>query len=168
MCLLCSLHVACDSFSFDFLQFDSLIGKTVEIVVSSVADLAGNMVSWPVIWSFPVADYGANAASVRVSGLVLATTYAAFQAKTGELAKIQQDLATLLSVPLARITSTTAYSGLDGNVTAVSFVIAAPGAGDTKTAVTAAQDLAQKLAQATPGLAGSLATAVTSKVVHTR
>ncbi len=148
------------------MQLDSLIGKTVEIVVSNVADLAGNRLSWPVIWSFPVADYGASTASVRVSGLVLGTTYAAFQAKTGELAKIQQDLATLMGVPLARITSVAAYSALDGNVTAVSFVIAAPGAGDTKTAVTAAQVLARRLAQAAPGLTGSLATAVTSKVIR--
>ncbi len=133
-------------------------------MVSNVADLAGNVLSWPVIWSFPVADYGANAASVRVSGVVLATTYADFQAKTGEAAKIQQDLATLMIVPLARITSVTTYRALDGNMTAMSFAITAPSAGDTKTAVTAAQVLAQKLAQATPGLTGSLATAATSKV----
>ncbi len=111
-----------------------------------------------------MADYGADAASVRVSGVVLATTYADFQAKTGEAAKIQQDLATLMIVPLARITSVTIYRALDGNVTALSFAITAPGAGDTQTALAAAQVLAQKLAQATPGLTGSLATATTSKV----
>ena len=149
---------------FSHLQFDSLIGKTVEIVVSNVADLAGNMLSWPVIWSFTVADYGASEASVRVSGLVLSTAYAAFQGKIGELGKNQQDLAILLGVPLARIININAYSALGGNVTALSFVIAAPGGGDTKTAVAAAQVLAQKLAQATPGLTGSLAAAITSKV----
>ena len=144
------------------MQFDSLIGKTVEIVVSNVADLAGNMLSWPVIWSFAVADYGANEASVRVSGLVLSTPFANFD--FDDLNLHASSIANIVGVPLARITNINAYSALDGDVTALSFVIAAPGGGDTKTAVTAAQVLAQKLAQAAPGLTGSLAAAITSKV----
>lgn len=129
--------------------------------MANVADYAGNALPWPVSWGFLVADYGASAASVRVSGVVLDTTYAAFQAKTGELAKIQQDLATLLGISLGRISNVQAYGALGGNVTALAFVISAD---SSKTAVAAAQELAQQLAKATPGLGGSLASAVTSKV----
>jgi hypothetical protein len=134
----------------------------VEIVLSGVADYAGNSVSWPITWSFAVADYGASSTSVRVSGVVLNTTYAAFQAKSNELANIRQDLATLLSVSLDRITNVQAVGALGGNVTAVSFII---GPGSTKTAVAAAQDLAKQLIKASPGLTGSLSTAVTCKVM---
>ncbi len=133
-------------------------------MLSGVSDPVGNVVSWPVTWSFAVADYGADSASVRVSGLVLATTYAAFQAKSGELATISQDLATFLSIPVDRITNVQAASALGGNVTAVSFVIKAPASGDTKTAVAAAQDLAKECAKANPGFSGSLSTAKSSKV----
>jgi hypothetical protein len=146
---------------------DSLIGKTVEIMLSGIGDYAGNVVSWPVTWSFAVADYGANSASVRASGLLLDTTYAAFQAKSGELAKIQQDLATFLSVPVARITNVQAVSALGGNITAVSFVIKAPASGDTKTAVAAAQEVAVECAKADPSFSGSLSTAKSSKVLST-
>jgi hypothetical protein len=133
-------------------------------MLSGIADYAGNIVSWPVSWSFTVADYGASSASVRVSGLLLDTTYAAFQAKSGELDKIQQDLATFLSIPLVRITNVQAAAALGGNITAVSFVIAAPASGDTKTAVAAAQDVAKECAKADPGFSGSLSTAKSSKV----
>jgi hypothetical protein len=143
-------------------QLDSLIGKTVEMIVLNVADQAGNAVPYPVTWSFPVADYGAAAASVHVSGLVLDTTFAAFQAKSGELVKIQQDLASALSIPLDRISNLQAFGALGGNMTALQFVI---GAGTSKTAVAAAHELAQKLTNASPGLSGSLGSAVTSKVL---
>ena len=135
------------------------------MVASGVADHAGNAVPWPVTWSFTVADYGASSASVRVSGLVLNTTYASFQAKSGELANIRQDLATFLSIPIERITNVQAVGALGGNATAVSFVIAAPGAGDSKTAVTAAQDVAKECAKSKPTFSGSLSTAITSKVM---
>ncbi len=108
-----------------------------------------------------MADYGAAAASVHVSGLVLDTTFAAFQAKSGELSKIQQDLASALSIPLNRISNLQAFGALGGNMTAVQFVI---GASASKTAVAAAHELARKLASASPGLSGSLGSAVTSKV----
>ncbi len=140
----------------------------MEIVLSDVADLASTYVAWPIMWSFAIADYGANLASVRVSGLLLNTTYAAFQAKSGELAKIQQDIATFLSIPLARITNVQAAAALGGNLTAVSFVIDAPAFGDPKTAVAAAQDLAKEWAKPSPVLSGSLASAITSKVVCDR
>ncbi len=136
--------------------------------MDGVEDQAGNAVPWPITWSFAVADYGASSASVRLSGLLLNTTYVAFQAKSGELAKIQQDIATFLSIPLARITNVQAAAALGGNLTAVSFVINAPGAGDTKTAVAAAQALAKEWAKTSPVLSGSLTSAVTSKVVCDR
>ncbi len=126
-----------------------------------IADYAGNTVPWPITWSFPVADYGASSTSVRLSGLLLNTTYAAFQAKSDELAKIRQDLATFLSVSLDRITNVQAAGALGGNATVVSFVI---GPGSSKTAVAAAQALAKECAKAIPGLSGSLSSTMTSKV----
>ncbi len=149
-----------------YIQLDSLIGKTVEIVLDGVADQAGNAVLWPITWSFAVADYGASSASVRVSGLLLDTTFAAFQAKSGELASIRQDLATFLSIPVERITNVQAVSASGGNITAVSFVIAAPGAGDATTSVAAARALAKECAKTTPAFSGSLSTVVSSKVVN--
>ncbi len=134
-------------------------------MLSGVADHVGNAVMWPITWSFTVADYGANAASVRISGLVLDTTYAAFQAKSDELAKIRQDLATFLSIPLARITNVQAIGALGGNVTAVSFVITAPGAGDSKTAVAAAQALAKECIKTNPAFSGSLSTTLSTQVM---
>ena len=140
----------------------------MEISLDGIEDHAGNAVSWPITWSFAVADYGASSASVRVSGLLLNTTYAAFQVKSGELAKLQQDLATFLFIPVARITNVQAAAALGGNLTAVSFVIDAPAVGDPKTAVAAAQDLAKEWAKTSPALSGSLASAITSKVVCDR
>ncbi len=137
----------------------------MEIVVSGIADYAGNFVSWPVTWSFAVADYGASSASARVTGLLLNTSYAAFQAKNDELASVHQAIAALLSVPLGRIINVQAVAALGGNATAVSFVITPPAAGDTKTAVAAAQDLAKHCIKANPGLSGALSTTMTSKVV---
>ncbi len=134
-------------------------------MLSGVADYVGNTVSWPIMWSFAVADYGANSASVRVSGLLLNTTHAAFQAKSGELAKISQDLATFLSIPADRITNVQAAAALGGNATAVSFTINTPASGDTKTALAAAQNIAKECAKANPSFTGSLSTTVTSKVV---
>jgi hypothetical protein len=145
-------------------QLDSLIGETVEIVLDGVADEAGNVVPWPIAWSFPVADYGADSASVRVSGLLLGTASAAFQALSGELANIRQDLATFLSIPAARITKVQAVGAHGGNATALSFIIEAPAAGDTKTAVSAAHALIKECAKADPDLSGSLNSALSSKV----
>ncbi len=129
-----------------------------------IADYAGNAVSWPITWNFAVADYGANLASVRLSGLLLNTSFTAFQAKSGELTNVRQAIAAFISIPIERVTNVQAVGALGGNITAVSFVISAPGSGDTKTAVAAAQALAKECAKAVPGLSGSLSSTMTSKV----
>ena len=146
------------------LQLDTLIGKTVEIMVSGIADYAGNFVPWPVTWSFAVADYGASSTSARVSGLLLNTSYAAFQAKNDEVASIRQAIAQLLSIPLDRIINVQAVGALGGNATSVSFVVTAPAESNTKTALAAAQDLAKQCTKSNPGLSGALSTPMTSKV----
>ncbi len=145
-------------------QLDSLIGKTVEMVLDGVADAAGNVVPWPITWSFSVADYGASSTFVHVSGLLLETPYATFQAKIDELLNVRQDIATFLSIPVERITKIKSASGLGGNITALSFVIAAPAASDSKTSAAAAQELAVECIKADPGFSGSLAVVITSKV----
>lgn len=139
----------------------------MEIVLGGVADVAGNVVPWPISWSFVVADYGADSASARVSGLLLDTAFAAFQEKDGEVTNVRQAIASFLSIAQDRITNVQAVSALGGNATAVSFTIAAPGVGDTKTAVDAAQAFAKECAKANPGFSGSLSTAMSSKVIDT-
>ncbi len=136
----------------------------MEIVVGGIADDAGNTVPWPISWSFVVADYGASLASVHLSGLLFNTTYEAFLAKSNEIAHLRQDLSSYLSIPVERIGNVQAVGALGGNITAVSLVITAPGAGDTKTAMAAAQDLAKECVKAHPQFSGSLSSAMSSKV----
>ncbi len=94
-----------------------------------------------------MADYGANEASVRVSGIVLPVAYAAFQA--GGANEVQQDFANIMGVPSTRIASMTGYGVVGDTATAVSFTITPPGAAFSKTAMMAAQVLSQQLSQST-------------------
>ncbi len=133
-------------------------------MLTDVADAAGNMVPWPISWSFAVADYGANATTVRISGLLLNTTYQAFQAKSGETDSIRQDLAAFLSIPIERIIDVHVSAAAGINAVAVTFVIAPPGADDSKTSVSAAQEIIKECAKGNHALTGSLSTVMTSKV----
>jgi hypothetical protein len=131
------------------LQFDSLIGYTVEIMVNNVADLAGNKVIGPVTWSFTVADYSPEQASVHVSGYVLDVRFDQYQQFQGSGIFTDQ-IAMLASVPTTRLTSITAYSALDGQATVLAFVITPSGDDPVIPAVAAAQTLAQSFSHNFP------------------
>jgi hypothetical protein len=124
-------------------------------MVSNVADLAGNMLAWPVIWSFPVADYGADDASVRVSGYMLFLPYTQYEQNEGSSWFINS-LVMSAYVPPDRFTSVTAYSALDGQATVFSFTITPLSSGEPivgvppQTAVTAAQTLARSFSSSYP------------------
>jgi hypothetical protein len=108
--------------SVSIVQLDTLIGQTIQVVLNKVSDFSGNMVTWPVAWSFVFADYGPTAASVYVTGLKLSTKFSDIPSTT-TAASIRPGLAGFMSlgssVRLANVTMVEASDGL----TAISFVI---------------------------------------------
>ncbi len=101
------------------LQFDDLVSKDLTIAVNGVKDTAGNIIAWPVMWTFTVADFGASSATVYVSGLLLSTTYASFQ--SSQIAALKAELNALLNLA-DRIDQVIASEAADGS-TALHFTI---------------------------------------------
>ena len=105
-------------------------------MLTGVKDLAGNTISWPVAWTFAVADYGAASASVAVSGLVFSSDVSA------NSAAVISELETFLSAS-GRISGLVATAS--GGKSSASFVITS----GTPSAVTKARDLATAVASIT-------------------
>jgi hypothetical protein len=164
-------------FQFDFLifrrmkfvvfQLDSLIGLTAEVSVRGVADKAGNKAQGTISWSFTVADFGASAASVHVTGLLL--NVSASSLNNAVLTAIKAELATLLGVADTRFTNLEISDAWIGGVamSALEFTISTSA---SKTATSLAQQLAetvQNLAAGSNALSSyssALKTAVSSQV----
>jgi hypothetical protein len=108
--------------------------------VRGVADKAGNKAQGSISWSFTVADFGASAASVHVTGLLL--NVSASSLNNAALTAIKADLATLLGVADTRFTNLEISDAWIGGVamSALEFTITASA---SKTATSLAQQLAE-------------------------
>jgi hypothetical protein len=129
--------------SVSIVQLDTLIGQTIQVVLNKVSDFSGNMVTWPVAWSFVFADYGRTAASVYVTGLKLSTKFSDLAANSITVSTLQPALAGFMSLGTSRIASVTIFEASDG-LTAISFVIN-PSNGTGMTAVTSFTTLVRRL-----------------------
>jgi hypothetical protein len=137
-----SINLCC----FMRFQLDSPIGLTADVSVRDVADQAGNKSQVTTVWGFTVADFGASAASVHVTGLILNVSSASIN--NAAPTAIKSDLVPLLGVADTRFTALwIAEIGIPGvSVTTLEFTI-------TASSYRAATSLAQQLAEAVLTLA---------------
>lgn len=153
------------------LQPDSLIGKSVTVVLNSVSDLYGNYLMMPVTWSFTIADFGPESATAYIVGARLSTPIATFRAKTGELKDIQTQLAAYFGVAPSRIFDVNAFRTPD-SLTALTFIIRPPSStADTKTATILASKFSKDASNASSAASpfasySSLAPIINSTVCH--
>ncbi len=132
-----------------------------------VADKAGNKAQGTTTWSFSVADFGASAASVHVTGLLL--NVSASSLNNAALTAIKADLATLLGVADTRFTNLEISNIWIGGVamSVLEFTITASA---SKTATSLAQQLAETVqilaagSNALSSYSSALKTAVSSQV----
>jgi hypothetical protein len=150
-------------------QLDSLIGLTAEVSVRGVADQAGNKGQGTTVWSFVVADFGASAASVHVTGLLLNTSSSSVN--NAALTAIKSDLASLLGVADTRFTTLQIAEIWirGGSMTTLELTITAS---SSKTATSIAQQLAETVLNLASGsnsmssYSSALKTTVASQVCH--
>ncbi len=132
-----------------------------------VADKAGNKAQGSISWSFTVADFGASAASVHVTGLLLNASSSSVN--TAALTAIKTDLATLLGVADTRLTNLQISNTWIGGVSMTSLELTIA-ASSSKTATSLAQQLAETVENLAPGsnalssYSSALKTAVTTQV----
>jgi hypothetical protein len=135
--------------------------------VRGVADKAGNKAQGSISWSFTVADFGASAASVHVTGLLLNASSSSVN--TAALTAIKTDLATLLGVADTRLTNLQISNTWIGGVSMTSLELTIA-ASSSKTATSLAQQLAETVENLAPGsnalssYSSALKTAVTTQV----
>jgi hypothetical protein len=108
--------------------------------VRGVADKAGNTAQGTTTWSFTVADFGASAASVHVTALLLNVSSSSLN--NAALTAVKADLAMLLVVADTRLTNLEISDAWIGGVamSALEFTITASA---SKTATSLAQQLAE-------------------------
>jgi hypothetical protein len=115
-------------------------------VLSNVSDIYGDYIMSPVTWSFTLADFGAESASVYVAGARLSTLHATFLTRTNEATNIQNQLALYFGVSALRIKGVHVLKTVDA-LAAFTFVITpSTSSNDTKTATWLANRFAKDMA----------------------
>ncbi len=137
-----SFAVGCHSLFGLISQYEDAIGKKMTVTLSGVRDLAGNTIKQPLTWSFVMQDFGAEQATVRISGFKLNIPFA--QVDDFIAAALRISLARTLGVPESQLTNFSPSLAPDGN-TLFSFDILPPSSQGSRAAVLTASEIAAML-----------------------